>query len=146
MQVPSRSPDAHAQLSGGESAPKRYGYAKFFQTGSGVLIEVHVTGLPDTPSGFFALHIHEGGSCGGEDFSETGAHFNPHSLPHPQHAGDLPTLLSCGGTAYLVVLTDRFRLCEVIGKTLVIHDAPDDFRTQPAGASGEKILCGVIRR
>ncbi len=65
--------------------------------------------------------------------------------PHPDHAGDLPPLLSCGGRVYLAVLTCRVRIPEILGRTLVVHSRPDDFRTQPAGDSGEKIGCGVIR-
>jgi Cu-Zn family superoxide dismutase len=43
------------------------------------------------------------------------------------------------------VVTDRFTLPEVIGRTLVIHSGADDFRSQPAGNAGTKIACGVIR-
>jgi Cu-Zn family superoxide dismutase len=42
------------------------------------------------------------------------------------------------------VLTDRFTLDEVIGRTVVIHALRDDFTTDPAGNSGEKIACGTI--
>jgi Cu-Zn family superoxide dismutase len=61
------------------------------------------------------------------------------------HAGDLPPLLACNGEAYLAVLTGRFRVKDVMGKTVVIHSRPDDFRSQPSGDAGEKIACGVIR-
>lgn len=139
-------PDAVAQLTGGNDAPQLRGAAKFYQMPKGVLISVQVCGLPDGGgSGFFALHIHEGGGCGGEDFSETGSHYNPLGEPHPNHAGDLPPLLSCNGEAFMSFLTGRFRLKDVIGRTLVIHGGPDDFHTQPAGNAGSKIACGVIR-
>lgn len=63
---------------------------------------------------------------------------------HPEHEGDLPPLLSDKGTAWMMVYTTRFFPEEVVGKTVVIHDMPDDFRTQPSGNSGEKIACGEI--
>ena len=108
---------------------------------------VHVSGLPrESETGFFALHIHEGGSCSGENFSDTGGHYNPHNEAHPRHAGDLPPLLLCGGGAYLAVLTDRFSVADVIGRTVVIHGGADDFHTQPAGNADTEIACGVIRR
>ena len=108
---------------------------------------VQVSGMPrKRETGFFALHIHEGGSCSGENFSDTGGHYNPHNEAHPRHAGDLPPLLLCGGGAYLAVLTDRFSVADVIGRTVVIHGGADDFHTQPAGNAGTKIACGVIRR
>ncbi len=110
------------------------------------MAELSVTGLPvKNTSGFFALHIHEGPSCQGEGFSKTGGHYSPLSTEHPAHAGDLPPLLSCKGRAYMKVLTNRFSLKEIVGRTLVIHSGTDDFRTQPSGDAGEKLACGEIK-
>lgn len=145
---PSCKPCAVAHIRGGQENPCLWGRAEFFQRCDGVLVVVRVSGLPrNQAGGFFALHIHEGGSCAGEDFSETGGHYNPQGQPHPFHAGDLPPLLlqECRGKALLAVLTDRFRVKEVIGKTIVIHGGADDFHSQPAGNAGRKIACGVIR-
>ena len=137
---------AQADIRGGSSAPGLRGRVEFEAHPNGTLVTVHVWGLPHTPTGFFALHIHEGASCSGEGFPDTGSHFNPENTAHPLHAGDLPPLLSADGNAYLAVLTSRFRVDDVIGRTVVIHSMPDDFRTQPAGDAGEKIACGIIRR
>ena len=120
------------------------GTVRFLQRGDGVLVTAWISGLPH--NGFFAFHIHEGPACGGEGFANTGGHFNPAGMPHPEHAGDLPPLLSAHGKAYLSVLTDRFCVEEVIGRTVVIHGGVDDFTSQPAGNAGTKIACGVIRR
>lgn len=122
------------------------GTVNFYPTCCGVLVVAQVRGLPENDSGFFAFHIHEGGSCGGEGYSETLGHYNPTGAEHPRHAGDLPPLLSQNGKAFLAVETDRFRLCDVIGHTVVIHSMADDFHSQPAGNAGAKIACGVIRR
>lgn len=147
MYINSIYPVGQAQLEGSSAAPGLTGTVRFYQHDGTVLVVAQVTGLPESnPSGFFALHIHEGDSCTGEDFAGTGGHFDPGKVPHPQHAGDLPPLLSCGGAAYLSVRTDRFRAEDVLGRTVVIHSGPDDFRTQPAGNAGTKIACGVIRR
>ena len=35
---------------------------------------------------------------------------------------------------------------DIIDRTIVIHDQADDFHSQPAGNSGEKIACGEIKR
>ena len=68
-----------------------------FQGMGRVLVEVDVSGLPeDGGTGFFPLHIHEGGSCGGDGFSDTESHYDLAGKPHPEHAGDLPPLLCCG--------------------------------------------------
>ena len=139
-------PDAVACMQGGPEAPCLSGEVQFYQKRGAVLVAVHVSGLPrESETGFFALHIHEGGSCSGENFSDTGGHYNPHNEAHPRHAGDLPPLLAHGGKAHLQVFTGRFRVCDVIGKTVLIHEHPDDFHTQPAGNPGQKIACGVIR-
>ena len=140
-------PYAVAQIRGGQDAPNLSGQVKFYQQPEWVLVVAQITGLPrNSTTGFFALHIHEGGSCLGQGFSETGGHYNPDRVEHPKHAGDLPPLLICQGGAFLAVKTDRFRVPEIIGRTVVIHSGADDFHTQPAGNAGTKIACGVIQR
>ena len=146
-----RSPQARAWIAGSPAQPNVVGEARFYQTPLGVLVQIEASGLP-TPrkrceSPVFALHIHEGGACRGnaEDaFADAGTHYNPYACPHPHHAGDLPPLFGANGRALLITLTDRFTLREIIGKTIIIHSAPDDFTTQPAGNAGAKIVCGVI--
>lgn len=142
----SMQPKAVAWLRGGGDNPRLGGTVRFFSSPEGVIVEASIFGLPETETGFFAFHIHEGGSCAGEGFPNTGGHYNPDRAIHPKHAGDLPPLLSDRGRAYMKVYTDRLGVEEVIGKTVVIHSGPDDFRTQPAGNAGQKIACGVIRR
>lgn len=140
-------PHAIASIQGGRNAPHLSGEVQFFKKKYGVLVMARIFGLPkDNASGFFGFHIHAGTDCGGEDFANTAGHYNPGGKLHPSHAGDLPPLLSCNGSAYMTVMTDRFSVDEIIGRTVVIHDSPDDFRSQPAGNAGRKIACGVIRR
>ena len=131
---------AVAEVSGGEIR----GNVWFHQLADSVLVTAQISGLPR--DGFFAFHIHDGGDCGGEGFSDTGGHYNPTNAAHPDHAGDLPPLLSFSGRVYLSVMTDRFCVADVLGKTVVIHGGTDDFKTQPAGDPGAKIACGIIRR
>ena len=147
MQHCIKNPDAVAQMHGGMEAPQLSGCVQFYQENGCVLIVARISGLPkESETGFFGFHIHQGGSCSGADFSETGSHYNPMEQAHPKHAGDLPPLLECGGNAYLSVKTDRFSVNDMIGRTVVIHSGPDDFRSQPAGNAGKKIACGVICR
>lgn len=143
----SACPDAVARINGGADVPQLSGVVRFYQERGSVLVVADISGMPTrTKTGFFGLHIHEGGSCGGESFAQTGGHYNPQSIPHPNHAGDLPPLMRYGDRAFLAVRTDRFSVKEIMGKTVVIHDGPDDFRSQPAGNAGTKIACGVIRK
>ncbi len=122
-----------------------HGTVKFYPIPMGTLVEAELIGLPETDTDFFALHIHEGKSCGGTEFSDSGGHLTPEGRPHPNHMGDLPPLLSKNGRARMTVETGRFTPRDVLGRTVVVHIGPDDFHTQPAGNSGRKIGCGVIK-
>ena len=136
-------PQATAQLAGSLQYPRLRGLVRFYEGPDFVLIAVSVHGLPD---GFYGFHIHEGDGCGGDQFSDSKGHFAPQGGAHPDHAGDLPPLLACGGEALALVRTCRFRLCQILGRTVIVHRDPDDFHSQPSGNAGEKIACGVIRR
>ena len=141
--------DAIAEIRGSAAYPNISGMAKFYRTVYGVIVYTEVTGLPDSGgNGIFGYHIHEGTSCRGNEtdaFADALTHYNPANAEHPYHAGDLPPLFSNNGFALSVVLTDRFDLREVIGRTLIIHSKPDDFVSQPSGNAGEKIACGIIQ-
>lgn len=136
-------PDAPAAVARISGAGGVCGRVFFYRHPSGTLVEAELRGLPPTDTGFFAFHIHEGRDCGGEGFAHTGGHWG--SGPHPCHTGDLPPLMAAGDCARMTVLTGRFRVEEALGRTVVIHRGPDNFRTQPAGNPGEKLACGVIR-
>lgn len=142
-------PAAIARVSGGPGVPGLSGTVAFFRVPLGVIVAAEIRGLPHRgapcSAGVFGFHIHEGTACTGADFADTKGHYNPGQCPHPQHAGDLPPLFECQGRAFLVVLTDRFEIPNIIGRTVVIHSMPDDFTSQPAGNAGTKIGCGVIR-
>ena len=144
---------AEAVVTGGESHPDLSGVVRFYRANGGVIVCAEISGLPqgDSPcqEKIFGFHIHEGTDCGGNldnPFANTLSHYNPRGCEHPNHAGDLPPLFGNGGLALCAFFTTRFSISEVIGKTVVIHDHPDDFTTQPSGNSGTKIACGVIRR
>lgn len=146
-----RRPQAWAIVQGGNGHPAIRGFLRFYQTAFGVLVVTEMMGLPHTDdpciAPVYALHIHEGEACSGtptDHFSDVGMHYNPDGCPHPYHAGDLPPLFSAGGYAYSVCLTDRFTTDEIMGRTVILHAAPDDFTTQPSGNPGKKIACGVI--
>ena len=89
------------------------------------------------------MHIHEFGNCT-PPFDKTGNHYNPGGSMHPYHAGDMLPLLGNNGYAWLTFYDERIRIKDIVGKSVVIHGMRDDFTSQPAGDSGEKIGCGVI--
>lgn len=143
-------PDAYADISGNNDSPCLHGRAYFYNTTyGGTLVQVEVSGLPllseQEPSSFYGMHIHENGDCT-PPFDKTGDHYNPCDTFHPMHAGDMPALLGNNGYAYSVFYTERYKVNDIVGRSIVIHIHSDDYMTQPSGDSGEKIGCGVIKR
>jgi superoxide dismutase, Cu-Zn family len=151
--LPDENARATAQLAptpGNQTA----GEATFDQVGSKVRVVVVVQGLK--PGQEHGLHIHEVGDCGNAAENAKG-HFNPASKSHGspsdgnRHAGDLPALAANQqGRAKVQADVDMITLGSgsgsVLGRALVVHADPDDYKTQPAGNSGARIACGVIRR
>jgi len=147
---------AVAYISGGPLAPDIQGIMIFADVPGGTEVFVEVYGLPlykpaegeNPPVSPFGFHLHENGTCevgdASEPFTASGEHWNPTNQPHGNHAGDFPVLFSNDGYARMSFFTDKFEVSEVIGKAVIIHENPDDYRTQPSGASGKRLACGVI--
>ena len=133
---------------------KAFGEVTFEQQGDKVHVFANVQGLkPGAQHGF---HIHEAGDCSADDASSAKGHFNPDGKPHgnpaagEHHAGDLPALQAGkDGRAKLDTTITGVTLApgptSIIGRGLVIHADPDDYKSQPAGNSGARIACGVIK-
>jgi len=130
------------------------GTADFVQKGDKVMVTVKVSGLSAGQHGF---HIHEKGDCSSGDGMSAGGHFNPLGKPHAapttadRHTGDMPMLTAdasgnAGATFELDIMTIGSGATDIVGRGLVIHKDPDDFKTQPTGNSGARVACGVIRR
>lgn len=152
------SPRAYAHVHGGEKYPDVAGMVLFFRAEGGTVVFAEVNGLPAQQGRcsplFYGFHIHEGNKCEGnaqDEFADTGMHYdadeygNSLECPHPAHTGDLPPLMgNADGYAWTVFFTDKFMPEDVQGRTIVIHEKADDFKTQPSGDSGDKIACGAI--
>ena len=152
ISITNTMPEAYAEIKGNSQYPDIKGKVSFYGVHGGTLVVAEVKGLPamrgNINGTFHGFHIHEGGSCTGtaqEPFKNAGGHYNPQNTQHPNHAGDLPPLLANNGTAFSAFYTDRFYPENVVGKTVIIHAMPDDFKTQPSGNSGEMIACGEIK-
>lgn len=141
-----QKPQACSEIRGSKSYNSISGIVKFYQTANGTLVYAVITGLPDKTV-FHGFHIHSGEECSGnsdDPFANAKSHYNPNTSTHPNHAGDLPPLINNNGFALSIFISDRFTVEEIINKTIIIHEKPDDFTTQPSGNSGEKIACGKI--
>lgn len=142
---------AIANIKGSIAYPSIMGNAKFYEKGNGVLIKLEIKGLPNKEkNNFFGFHIHEFGICNSKNekdsFLDAGAHFDLEKDKHPNHTGDLPSIYSNDGYAYIEFYTNRFTVNDVIGKSVIIHEKKDDFMTEPSGNSGSRIACGVIQK
>ena len=130
------------------------GTVTFSTVGDKVRVEANLSGLkPDAEHGF---HVHEKGDCSSGDGMSTGGHFNPLGKSHgphgamERHAGDLPSLKAdSAGNATLSVMMDVISVssgpASVIGRGMIVHRDPDDYKTQPTGNAGPRIACAVIR-
>ena len=129
------------------------GNATFTQVGDKVRVVANVSGLkPGQEHGF---HVHEAGDCSAGDAMSAKGHFNPYGKPHgspataERHAGDMPSLRAdASGTAKVDTLLDVMSVkpgpASVVGRGLIVHASPDDFKTQPTGNAGARLACGVI--
>ncbi|MFX3633266.1 MAG: superoxide dismutase family protein [Candidatus Pristimantibacillus sp.] len=112
------------------------------------------------PPGMHGIHFHTVGKCDTPSFESAGAHFNPenkeHGFNNPKgfHDGDLPNIqVGNDGTVDTELITKHLTLAKdapnsllkADGTALVIHEKADDYVTDPAGNSGSRIACGIIK-
>lgn len=136
----------HAQ---GDGQP--LGAVTFEQTEGGVNVNAQLSGLEQGKHGF---HIHQYGDCTAEDLTSAGGHYNPYNMEHGaptdslRHVGDmgnLPVGSEGNGTLdYLDTVIELNGPNSIIGRAIIIHSGADDLTSQPSGAAGERIACGVI--
>ena len=136
-----------------KSGSQLSGWARFVERQGGVAAIVHVEGAAP---GWHAVHVHEHGDCSSEDGKSAGGHFNPgateHGSPHAptHHAGDLGNMwVAEDGVGhheiFMPELTVTGGAYSVVGRGLIVHAGADDLVSQPTGAAGGRIGCGVIR-
>lgn len=131
------------------------GSVTFTQVGDKVQVHAIVTGLrPNQEHGF---HVHEAGDCSSGDGMSAKGHFNPLGRPHghhstrERHAGDMPNLKAdangrADATFTLDVATVVDGQASIVGRGLIVHAQPDDYKSQPVGNAGARMACAVIRK
>ncbi len=138
--------EAYAEIRGSKDYPNIEGTVKFHGVHGGTIVMVNLKGLP-SDNQYHGLHIHEGDSCSGtaeEPFKNAGGHYNPQNVSHPNHVGDLPPVLAANGIVFSSFYTNRFYPEDIIGRTIIVHAMPDDFKSQPSGNAGMMVACGEI--
>jgi superoxide dismutase, Cu-Zn family len=137
------------------SGSKVTGEVTFTEEDGGVRFELAVDNL--TP-GEHAVHLHEKGDCSADDASSAGGHWNPTMKPHGKrdgghafHKGDIGNMnVGADGKGTMQMTVEGWSIggadsTNVIGKSVIIHEKPDDFTTQPSGNAGARVSCGVIK-
>jgi Cu-Zn family superoxide dismutase len=127
------------------------GTVTFTKESAGVRVVADLTGLTPGTHGF---HIHEFGDCSAPDAASAGGHFNPGHAPHAgpdadaRHAGDLGNITAdSAGVAHYERLDPHMSLTgpnSIIGRGVIVHEKADDLTTQPTGAAGGRVACGII--
>lgn len=147
-------PSASAKLE--DTNGNRVGSVELKQTANqGVWLAVKIDKLPP---GEHAFHIHETGKCAG-DFKSAGGHYAPEGHKHGvlveggPHAGDIPNLhVPADGKLTVEIFAPNVSLKKGVANTLfdddgssfIVHEGADDYKSQPSGAAGDRIACGVI--
>lgn len=156
--ISSNSNRAKAMLNGSMFAPNLYGNVYFYEVRGGTEVFAEIWGLPPyqpatdgmDPISPFGFHIHQFGVCEITDpvnpYVSAGEHYNPYNQPHGNHAGDFPVIFSNDGYARMSFFTDKIKPRDIIGRSVLLHQNPDDYRSQPAGNAGKRMACGVIER
>lgn len=130
------------------------GVATLSDRSDGVWLSVAATGaVPGT----YGIHLHAAGKCDAPDFTTAGPHWNPsqkqHGFDNPMgtHAGDVRNLVVSAdgiGSTELEVVGAQFGgatgLFDADGIALIIHEKADDYKTDPSGNSGKRVICGVF--
>ena len=131
------------------------GTVHFVQSDGKVMVSGEIRGLkPNAEHGF---HVHEKGDCSSGDGMSAGGHFNPGGAPHGahgagmHHTGDLPSLrANASGVATFSFESRSIAIAsgvtDIVGKGLIVHKDPDDYKTQPTGNAGARLACAVIQK
>ncbi|ARA94464.1 hypothetical protein AWN76_015745 [Rhodothermaceae bacterium RA] len=126
------------------------GQVTFTEVDGGVRVEARVENLTPGPHGF---HIHETGDCSAPDATSAGGHYNPQNTPHgapdttasARHMGDLGNIEANQEGVAVYDRTDPvLDLDMILGKAVIVHGGQDDLHSQPSGAAGPRVACGVI--
>jgi len=152
--LPAAAQTANAPLKSADG--KDVGTVRLTRLPDGVLLTLAVKGLPP---GEHAFHVHAVGKCE-PPFTSAGGHYNPAGKKHGitvaegHHAGDMPNIhIPQGGDLTVEVVNTAITLqkgkpnsvFDADGSAVVIHAGADDYRSDPAGAAGGRIACGIIQ-
>jgi len=127
------------------------GTVRFTAVPEGVRVHVRLEGLTPGEHGF---HIHELGDCSKADGTSAGGHYNPTGAPHAgreakvRHVGDLGNVTANAAGVVDTEFVDSVIALHgphsIIGRGVIVHAGRDDLTSQPSGAAGARVACGVV--
>jgi len=127
------------------------GTVRLTRQGAGIHVVAHVEGLAPGRHGF---HVHELGDCSTADGTSAGGHFDPDGRPHAareaalRHVGDLGNVVANDKGIADAEFVDSVLAFEgkysILGRAIIVHAGEDDLKSQPSGAAGARVACGVI--
>lgn len=127
------------------------GVVTFAKTDAGISVVADLTGLEPGAHGF---HIHEFGDCSAADGTSAGGHFNPGGMEHGaptdehRHVGDLGNITADeSGAAHYEFVDSQIAFTgpnSILGRGVIVHAGEDDLTSQPTGAAGARVACGVV--
>lgn len=151
-----RAGDETARAALHNAAGDTIGVVKFIQQGDGVLVKAESLDFPASlTAGFKGFHIHANGVCDPAatdpstgatvPFFSAGGHYNPTSVTHGGHGGDMPVLqVNTNGEASSRFKTDRFDVADIIGRAVIVHAAADNYGNVPVGTGATQYTANSI--
>jgi len=112
--------------------------------------------ISNATPGSHAVHLHINGDCSAPDAISAKGHWNPTNTKHGKrgseafHKGDIANMtVNEDGKGSLEITVQGWSIggaedSDILDKAVIIHAGPDDFTSQPSGAAGERVACGVI--
>ena len=131
------------------------GLAVFTKHKNGIKVKLSLNGKKNTT---LAVHIHEGMECDKVDGKSAKGHWNPTGEKHGRwgtssfHSGDIGNIAmdkNGVGSYELIDTVGRWSIggygeTNILDRSMIIHDGVDDGKTQPSGAAGGRVACGLI--
>ena len=123
-----------------------------------IMLDIHLSGFKK--NAIHAMHIHEAGDLT-ENCMGACAHFNPYGKNHggidskERHVGDLGNIKADSNGNINMKITDKIiklrgTKCNIIGRSVIIHDGIDDLGkggfddSLTTGHAGGRMTCAVI--
>lgn len=124
------------------------GTVYFTAVENGVQVTAEISGLSEGNKGF---HIHQYGDCTATNGTSAGGHFNPEGMDHAgptdaiRHMGDMGNITAnAQGNAMIDYMDKTIHINMILGRGVIVHNGEDDLSSQPSGAAGPRVACGVI--